>query len=107
MITPLGQRQVLTTAAMEAVRVAHEGAVQSQQVESRRQAFVNRQAEGQYEVPGIEESDSLRLDPEGERGGEREVGEETPGQPGSQAQKDESEDKEAAGTAEGRLDFLA
>ncbi len=55
---------------MEAVRAAHEGAVQAQQVQARRQAFTDRMAEGQHEVPLVEGSDGLRLDPDRERGGQ-------------------------------------
>lgn len=103
MITPLGQRQVLTTAALEAVRVAHQGAVQGQQVEAQRQAFVARQAEGLHEVPNVEESEAMRLDPEGRRGGGMGQGD----QGASHEEEREGGEGQGAASAEGHLDFLA
>jgi hypothetical protein len=61
MISPLGQRQILQTAAVETVRAAMEGGLQVQREQARRQAFDAKLAEAQLDVPEVMESDVLKL----------------------------------------------
>lgn len=61
MISPLGQRQILQTAAVETVRQAMEGGAQVQREQARRQAFDAKLAEAMVEVPDVGEADSLKL----------------------------------------------
>ena len=61
MISPLGQRQILQTAAVETARQALEGSFLVQREQARRQAFDAKLAEAQADVPDISESESLRL----------------------------------------------
>ncbi|HEX7553923.1 MAG TPA: hypothetical protein VF378_10235 [Geothrix sp.] len=61
MISPLGQRQILQTAAVETVRAAMEGGFQVQREQARRQAFDAKLAEALLDVPGVAESDVLKL----------------------------------------------
>ena len=68
MLTPLIQRQVLQTVAVEAVRASADGAAQVQQEQARRQSFDARLAEARADVNDVEASDALRLtDREGRR----------------------------------------
>lgn len=101
MITPLVQRLILTTAAMEAVRQGHEGAVQGQQLLARRQAVLDRMTEAHEEVPQVKGSQDLRLDPDHQQrdqsSAESEGGEPPQGEGPA----------EGAEPAEGHLDFLA
>jgi hypothetical protein len=71
MISPLGQRQLLQTLAVETVRQALEGGVQAQREQARRQAFDAKLAEAMEDVTDISESEALLLS-----------GQETPGQEG-------------------------
>lgn len=95
MITPLTQRQILTTASLEAVRQAVEGGLQSQREVARRHAMELRQAEEADEVHDVAKTEELRLEERRER---RQQGhsEERPG-----------EEDEAAEPAEKHLDLLA
>ena len=61
MISPLGQRQILQTAAVETVRQAMEGAQQVQREQARRQAFDAKLVEALLDVPDFSESDVLKL----------------------------------------------
>jgi hypothetical protein len=61
MISPLGQRQILQTAAVETVRQAMEGAQQVQREQARRQSFDAKLVEAMLDVPDVSESDALRL----------------------------------------------
>jgi hypothetical protein len=65
MISPLGQRQILQTAAVETVRAAMEGGFQVQREQARRQAFDAKLAEAQLDVPEVGESDVLKLSEHG------------------------------------------
>lgn len=103
MITPLGQRQILTTAALEAVRQGQEGAVQAQQFLAKRQASLDRMTEARDEVPQVEGSDELRLNPNNSPKGQGGGG----GATEEEAAEGESNPSEGAAPAEGRLDLLA
>ncbi len=76
MISPLGQRQILQTAAVETVRQAMEGGFQVQREQARRQAFDAKLAEAMLDVPDVAESDVLKLTEHGaqEQGGRQEHG---------------------------------
>ena len=104
MITPLGVRQVLTTAALEAVRQGHEGAVQGQQLLAKRQAVLDRMTEAQEEVPQVEGSEELRLDPDHHQSNQS--GAESQGPMQGEEPRREAP-SEGAEPAEGHLDFLA
>lgn len=95
MISPLTQRQLLTTASLEAVRQAHEGSHQVQREEARRHALELRRSEEADEVHDVAKAEELRLEErrEGRRGGHSE-------------ESGEPED-EAAEPAEKHLDLLA
>ncbi|MCE1205070.1 MAG: hypothetical protein LWW79_10750 [Holophagaceae bacterium] len=61
MISPLGQRQILQTAAVETVRQAMEGGFQVQRDQARRQAFDAKLAEALLDVSDVAEADVLKL----------------------------------------------
>ena len=65
MISPLGQRQILQTVAVETVRAAMEGGFQVQREQARRQAFDAKLAEAQLDVPEVMESEGLKLSEHG------------------------------------------
>jgi len=65
MISPLGQRQILQTAAVETVRQAMEGGQQVQREQARRQAFDAKLAEAMLDVSDVAESDVLKLTEQG------------------------------------------
>ncbi|MFN7956871.1 MAG: hypothetical protein U0P46_00885 [Holophagaceae bacterium] len=65
MISPLGQRQILQTAAVETVRQAMEGGFQVQRDQARRQAFDAKLAEAMLDVADVAEADVLRLTDQG------------------------------------------
>ena len=65
MISPLGQRQILQTAAVETVRKAMEGGFQVQREQARRQAFDAKLAEAMLDVADVAEADVLRLTDQG------------------------------------------
>ncbi|NWJ40108.1 MAG: hypothetical protein HXX12_03960 [Geothrix sp.] len=73
MISPLGQRQILQTAAVETVRQAMEGGLQVQREQARRQAFDAKLAEAMLDVSDVAETDVLKLTEQGaqERNGGR------------------------------------
>ena len=95
MITPLTQRQLLTTAAIESVRVAVEGSQQVQREMARRHAVEARQAEEADEIHDVAEVESLRLEERREQGR------------GHSDERPDEEPEEAAEPAEKHLDFLA
>lgn len=95
MITPLTQRQILTTASMEAIRQAVDGGAQAQREVARRHALELRQAEEADEVHDVAKTEELRL--EERREGRRK---------GHSEEHSEEED-EAAEPAEKHLDLLA
>ncbi len=61
MISPLGQRQILQTAAVETARQALEGGQQVQREQARRQAFDAKLVEAMLDVPDVAETDILKL----------------------------------------------
>jgi len=61
MISPLGQRQILQTAAVETVRQAMEGGFQVQREQARRQAFDAKLAEAMLDVADVSEADVLKM----------------------------------------------
>jgi hypothetical protein len=61
MITPLGQRQILQTAAVETVKLAVEGAQQVQREQARKQAFDAKLVEAMLDVADVSESDAMKL----------------------------------------------
>jgi hypothetical protein len=61
MISPLGQRQIFQTVAVETVKLAMDGGFQVQQEQARRQAFDTKLAESLLDVPGVSETDVLKL----------------------------------------------
>jgi hypothetical protein len=61
MISPLGQRQILQTAAVETVRLAMDGAAQVQREQAKRQAFDAKLLEAMEDVADVAETDSLKL----------------------------------------------
>ena len=61
MISPLGQRQILQTAAVETARQALEGSVLVQREQARRQHFDAKLVEAMHEVADVAESDAMRL----------------------------------------------
>lgn len=65
MISPLGQRQILQTAAVETVRLAMEGGAQVQREQARRQAFDAKLLEAMQDVPDVAEADTLKLTEQG------------------------------------------
>jgi hypothetical protein len=67
MISPLGQRQILQTAAVETVRQAMEGGFQVQREQARRQAFDAKLAEAMLDVSDVAETDVLKLTEQGAR----------------------------------------
>ena len=67
MISPLGQRQILQTAAVETVRQAMEGGFQVQREQARRQAFDAKLAEAMLDVSDVAETDDLKLAEHGDR----------------------------------------
>ncbi|HJV22223.1 MAG TPA: hypothetical protein VJ570_05990 [Holophagaceae bacterium] len=95
MITPLTQRQILTTASLEAVRQAVDGGIQAQREAARRHALEIRQAEEADEVHDVAKAEELRL--EERREGRRQE------HPEGQAENE----GEAAEPAEKHLDLLA
>jgi hypothetical protein len=61
MISPLGQRQILQTAAVETVRAAMEGGFQVQREQARKQAFDTKLAEAMLDVSDVAETDAMKL----------------------------------------------
>jgi hypothetical protein len=61
MISPLGQRQILQTAAVETARQALEGSFLVQREQARRQHFDAKLAEAMHEVALVAETDAMRL----------------------------------------------
>jgi hypothetical protein len=71
MISPLGQRQIFQTVAVETVKMAMDGGFLVQQEQARRQAFDAKLVEALLDVPGVVETDFLKLtkhDAEGQSG---------------------------------------
>lgn len=104
MISPLGQRQILQTAAVETVRQAMEGGFQVQREQARRQAFDAKLAEAMDDVSDVNGTDGLKLS---ERGAQEQAGGR---QHGTGASGESEAEEEGATQAEGarlHLDLLA
>lgn len=104
MISPLGQRQILQTAAVETVRQAMEGGFQVQREQARRQAFDAKLTEAMLDVADVAEADVLRLTDQGSQ--ERDAGD----QPATGATEELPEEENGVISAEGagpHLDLLA
>lgn len=102
MISPLGQRQILQTAAVETVRQAMEGGFQVQREQARRQAFDAKLAEAMEDVADVSETDVLKLTEhqEGRQGAEH-------GKGASEDLPAEEADETPADGAGPHLDLLA
>ena len=61
MISPLGQRQIFQTVAVETVKLAMDGGFLVQQEQARRQAFDTKLADALLDVPDISDTDALKL----------------------------------------------
>lgn len=105
MISPLGQRQILQTLAVETVRAALEGGAQIQREQAQRQAFNAKLTEAMLDVVDVAESDPLKL-AEHE---EREQGHSDKHGTGAsdEAIEEEATEKPQAEGAEHHLDLLA
>ncbi|WLT32925.1 hypothetical protein [Geothrix sp. PMB-07] len=104
MISPLGQRQILQTAAVETVRQAMEGGFQVQREQARRQAFDAKLAEAMDDVSDVNGADGLKLT---EHGAQDQPSDR---QHGTGASEDPETEEERGGPAEGarlHLDLLA
>lgn len=106
MISPLGQRQILQTAAVETVRHAMEGGALVQREQARQQAFKAHLAESLADVPDVPESDSLRLSEEHRRERERQGGRGAQDRPDGEGEASPAGDAPAEGAGRG-LDLLA
>lgn len=104
MITPIAQRQVLQTAAAEAVRAAQEGGEQVQREAARKQLLDQRRAEDQGSVHQVSSAENLRLEenPRERRGGAQER-HSTKAEP----EGAEAEPEGPAAAADSHLDLLA
>lgn len=103
MISPLAQRQILQTAAIETVRQAMEGGFQVQREQARRQTFDAKLEEAMLDVPDVAETDVLKLSEHGTQ-------EQGQGQKHSTGSSEELPSETEAPPAEGagpRLDLLA
>jgi hypothetical protein len=104
MISPLGQRQILQTAAVETVRQAMEGSSQVQREQARKQAFDARLAEAMHDVSDVAETDGLKLT---EHGSQDQANQQQHGTGASEnLPAEDSEDFQAEG-AWPHLDLLA
>jgi len=104
MISPIGQRQILQTAAVETVRQAMEGGFQVQRELARRQSFDAKLVEAMNDVSDVNETDGLKL--------AEHSGQEAPGgqQHGTGASEEGDPDEGDESSAEGarlHLDLLA
>ena len=68
MISPLGQRQILQTAAVETAKLALEGGVQAQREQARKAAFDAKLAEAMLDVPEISHGEGMQLKEQGHEG---------------------------------------
>ena len=104
MITPILQRQMLQTAAIEAAKAAHEGNEEMQREVARRQFLDHRLAEDQASVHQVSTSEDIRLEKnpqERKRGG---AGKESKGSAGEGSEEPPGEE---AGSAESHVNILA
>lgn len=103
MISPLGQRQILQTAAVETVRLAMEGGFQVQREQARRQSFDAKLAEAMEDVPEVGEPGAMRLEGHDDQA----RGSQQHGTGASDEAVEEQAEGVPAGPAEPHLDFLA
>jgi len=61
MISPLGQRQIFQTVAVETVKQAMDGGFLVNQEQARRQAFDAKLVDASLDVPDISDTDALKL----------------------------------------------
>jgi len=104
MISPLGQRQILQTAAVETVRQAMEGGSQVQREQARKQAFDAKLAEAMLDVSDVAETDVLRLN---EREAQDQPGGKEHGTGSTEGLPDGASDETQAEHAGPHLDLLA
>jgi hypothetical protein len=104
LITPILQRQMLQTAALEAVRAAHEGNEEVQREVARRQFLDSRLAEDKASVHQVSTSDGIRLEKNPQ---ERKRGGGSKDSPTSGGGGRGETPEEGAGSAESHLNFLA
>jgi hypothetical protein len=103
MISPMGQRQIHQTAAVETVRQAMDGALQVQREQARRQAFDAKLAEAMTDVADVAEMDQLKLADQGEHRGSAKQDQGT----GASEDLPGDTDDSPAGGAGPHLDLLA
>jgi hypothetical protein len=103
-ITPILQRQMLQTAALEAARAAHEGNEEMQREVARRQFLDHRLAEDQASVHQVSTAENLRLEknPQERKRGGGGKGSQGPGRGGG-----EEPPEDGAGSAESHVNILA
>ncbi len=106
MISPLAQRQILQTLAVETVRVAMEGSAQVQREQAQRQSFNAKLSDALMDVVDVAESDPLKLRDHGEAesGG---AGEHGTGASADANEEDNPREPPPAGPAEPHVDLLA
>lgn len=104
MISPLGQRQILQTAAIETVRQAMEGGFQVQREQARRQAFDAKLAEAMDDVSDVNGTDGLKLS---EHGAQEQASRRQHGTGASEEFGTEEEGETQAEGARLHLDLLA
>jgi hypothetical protein len=104
MISPLGQRQILQTAAVETVRQAMEGGFQVQREQARKQAFDAKLVEALVDVADVSETDAMKLT---EHGAQDQPGHSRHGTGASEARPSGQVDGLPAAGAEQHLDLLA
>jgi hypothetical protein len=104
MISPLGQRQILQTAAVETVRQAMEGGLLVQREQARRQAFDAKLVEALLDVPDVSEADNLRL---GERDAQQQSNNHSHGTGSSEELPSDETNGSSADAAGPHLDLLA
>jgi len=103
-ITPILQRQMLQTAALEAVRAAHEGNEEVQREIARRQFLDHRLAEDLSSVHQVATAENIRLEKNPQERKRKEPGKELRGHQGEDAGEPPDEE---AGSAESHVNILA
>jgi hypothetical protein len=104
MISPLGQRQILQTAAIETVKLALEGAQQVQRELARRQSFDAKLQEAMEDVSDVAETDAMKL---AEQSQDEPAGRQGHGTGASEEDLQEDADGSSAEGAGPHLDLLA
>jgi hypothetical protein len=104
MISPLGQRQILQTLAVETAKAALEGGAQVQREQAQRQSFNARLSEAMLDVVDVAEADPLKL---AEHGEQKEGKRSKHGTGASEGEGEEEPENSRAEGAEHHLDLLA